>query len=60
MVCDQTCGTGGMLSAGYNYIKPYNLSVDVFLFGQAIDLESYAMCLAEMHVNASDGCYQAS
>ena len=49
-----------MLSAGYNYIKPYNLSVDVFLFGQAIDLESYAMCLAEMHVNASDGCYQAS
>ena len=47
-ILDQACGTGGMLSTGYNFIKRYNPSADVRLFGQEINPESYAMCLAEM------------
>ena len=47
-ILDQACGTGGMLSTGYNCIKRYNPSADVRLFGQEINPESYAMCLAEM------------
>lgn len=50
-----------MLSTGYNFIKRYNPSADVRLFGQEINPESYAMCLAEMLIkgqNAENICYQ--
>lgn len=33
-VCDQACGTGGMLSTAYSYLKHINPSADVRLFGQ--------------------------
>ena len=59
-ILDQACGTGGMLSTGYNFIKRYNSSADVRLFGQEINPESYAMCLAEMLIkgqNAENICY---
>lgn len=60
-ILDQACGTGGMLSTGYNFVKRYNPSADVRLFGQEINPESYAMCLAEMLIkgqNAENICYQ--
>lgn len=60
-ILDQACGTGGMLSTGYNFIKRYNPSADVRLFGQEVNPESYAMCLAEMLIkgqNAENICYQ--
>ncbi len=60
-VLDQACGTGGMLSTGYNFIKRYNPTADVRLFGQEINPESYAICLAEMMIkgqNADNICYQ--
>lgn len=60
-VLDQACGTGGMLSTSYNFIKRYNPSADVRLFGQEINPESYAMCLAEMLIkgqNTENICYQ--
>lgn len=60
-ILDQACGTGGMLSTSYNFIKRYNPSADVRLFGQEINPESYAMCLAEMLIkgqNAENICYQ--
>ena len=60
-ILDQACGTGGMLSTGFNFIKRYNSSADVRLFGQEINPESYAICLAEMLIknqNAENICYQ--
>lgn len=60
-ILDQACGTGGMLSTSYNFIKRYNPSADVRLFGQEVNPESYAMCLAEMLIkgqNAENICYQ--
>ena len=60
-VLDQACGTGGMLSTSYNFIKRYNPTADVRLFGQEINPESYAICLAEMLIkgqNAENICYQ--
>lgn len=60
-ILDQACGTGGMLSTGYNFIKRYNPSADIRLFGQENNPESYAICLAEMLIkgqNAEDICYQ--
>ena len=60
-VLDQACGTGGMLSTSYNFIKRYNPTADVRLFGQEINPESYAICLAEMLIkgqNAENICFQ--
>lgn len=47
-VCDQACGTGGMLSTAYTYLKHYNPTADVRLFGQEFMGPSYAVGLAEM------------
>jgi type I restriction enzyme M protein len=53
-ILDQACGTGGMLSTGYNFIKRYNPTADVRLFGQEINPESYAMCLADMLIKGQN------
>lgn len=47
-VCDQACGTGGMLSTAYSYIKHFNPSANIRLFGQELMGQSYAVGLAEM------------
>lgn len=47
-IVDQACGTGGMLSTSYSYLKDLNPSVDVHLFGQEMMGRSYAVGLAEM------------
>ena len=60
-VLDQACGTGGMLSTSYNYIKRLNPTADIRLYGQEINPESYAICLAEMLIkgqNAENIRYQ--
>ena len=53
-ICDQACGTGGMLSTAYSYIKQLNPSADVRLFGQEYMGVSYAMGLAEMLIKGQD------
>lgn len=53
-VCDQACGTGGMLSTAYSYIKHYNPSADVRLFGQELMGPSYAVGLAEMLIKGQN------
>ena len=47
-IVDQACGTGGMLSTAYSYLKAINPSADVHLFGQEMMGRSYAVGLAEM------------
>jgi len=53
-VCDQACGTGGMLSTAYSYLKHVNSSADVRLFGQEYMGPSYAIGLAEMLIKGQD------
>lgn len=53
-ILDQACGTGGMLSTSYNFIRRYNQTADVRLFGQEINPESYAICLAEMLIKGQN------
>lgn len=47
-VLDQACGTGGMLSTAYTYLKHLNPTADIHLFGQELMGQSYAVGLAEM------------
>ena len=53
-VCDQACGTGGMLSTAYSYIKHMNPSADVRLFGQEYMGTSWAVGLAEMLIKGQN------
>ena len=53
-VCDQACGTGGMLSTAYSYLKHFNPSADVRLFGQEYMGQTYAIGLAEMLIKGQD------
>ncbi len=53
-VCDQACGTGGMLSTAFSYLKHYNPSADVRLFGQEFMGPSYAVGLAEMLIKGQN------
>ena len=47
-ILDQACGTGGMLSTSFDYIRHRNPEAKVFLYGQEFDDAAYAICLAEM------------
>lgn len=53
-VLDQACGTGGMLSTAYSYIKHYNPTAKVQLFGQEFMGQTYAIGLAEMLIKNQD------
>ena len=53
-VCDQACGTGGMLSTAFSYLRHYNPTADVRLFGQEYMGQTYAVGLAEMLIKGQD------
>jgi len=53
-VFDCACGTGGMLSEVEGHIKSLNPDATVHLYGQELNEESYAICLADMLVKGQD------
>jgi len=53
-ICDQACGTGGMLSTAYNYIRHFNPTADVRLFGQEFMPQTHAIGLAEMLIKGQN------
>lgn len=56
-VLDCACGTGGMLSETEAHIKGYNPKATVQLFGQELNEQSYAICLADMLVRDQDASH---
>ncbi len=56
-ICDQACGTGGMLSTAFSYIRHFNPDADVRLFGQELMGQSFAVGLAEMLIKNQDAKY---
>ena len=53
-VCDQAAGSGGMLSTAYSYLRHYNPTADVRLFGQEYNGVTYAIGLAEMLIKGQN------
>ncbi len=53
-VYDCACGTGGMLSEAEAHIKALNANAKVHLFGQEVNEQSYAICLADMLIRGQD------
>jgi type I restriction enzyme M protein len=47
-ILDPACGTGGMLTTAADHIKSVNQDAEVYLFGQEVNGESWAVCESEM------------
>lgn len=47
-VADVACGTGGMLSVANEVLGELCPAADVYLYGQEVNPESHAICLADM------------
>ncbi len=51
---DPTCGTGGFLSSGMEYLHELNEDAQLIGFGQELNPESYAICKADMLIKGQD------
>ena len=47
-ILDPACGTGGMLTTAADHIRSINQDAEVYLFGQELNGESWAVCESEM------------
>jgi len=57
-ILDPACGTGGMLTTAEDHIKSINPKAEVYLFGQEINAESWAVCEADMLMRSQRGRIQ--
>jgi type I restriction enzyme M protein len=57
-VYDPACGTGGMLTTADDHLKSLNPGVEVYLFGQELNPESWAICQSEMLLRNQRGDIQ--
>jgi type I restriction enzyme M protein len=53
-VYDPACGTGGMLTGSKSYILSINPDVDVILYGQELNEETYAICKSDMLIKGEN------
>ncbi len=51
---DQTAGTGGMLSEAEEKVRQLNPNAKLKLFGQELEDETYAICMADMLIRDQD------
>ncbi|MGH3829050.1 MAG: type I restriction-modification system subunit M [Pseudonocardiaceae bacterium] len=54
-ILDPACGTGGMLTAAEAHIKSINPKAEVYLFGQEVNAESWAVCQSDMLMSSHRG-----
>ncbi|MFH9964926.1 N-6 DNA methylase [Streptomyces mirabilis] len=54
-ILDPACGTGGMLTAAEDHIKSINPKAKVYLFGQELNAESWAICQSDMLMRNQPG-----
>lgn len=53
-IYDPTAGTGGFLSTGMEYVEELNEHARLAAFGQELNPESYAICMADMLIKGED------
>jgi type I restriction enzyme M protein len=54
-ILDPACGTGGMLTAAEDHIKAINPKAEVYLFGQEVNAEAWAVCQSDMLMRSQRG-----
>jgi type I restriction enzyme M protein len=55
LVYDPCCGTGGMLTVAKDRIHKINQKVDVELYGQEVNPETFAVCKSDLYMKSADG-----
>jgi type I restriction enzyme M protein len=53
-VYDPACGTGGMLTAAEEFILDHNKTAQVYVFGQELNPESWAICRSDLMIKDQD------
>jgi type I restriction enzyme M protein len=54
-VYDPCCGTGGMLTAARDRIHEINEDADIYLYGQEVNPETYAVCKSDLYLKTEEG-----
>ena len=54
-VYDPCCGSGGMLTIAKERIQEVNPNAQVFLFGQEVNPETFALCKSDLLMKSKDG-----
>jgi type I restriction enzyme M protein len=51
---DPACGTGGMLSVSEEYLRQINPNIELNVFGQELNAETWAMCRSDLMIKGQD------
>ena len=54
-VADPACGTGGMLTIAKEQMLAINPKLDVYLYGQEVNPETFAVCKSDLYIKSVDG-----
>ena len=54
-VYDPCCGTGGMLTAARDRIHELNKDAKIYLYGQEVNPETYAVCKSDLYLKTEEG-----
>ena len=54
-VYDPCCGSGGMLTIAKDRMHEINAQAEVYLFGQEVNPETFAVCKSDLYVKSADG-----
>ncbi|PSF33052.1 restriction endonuclease subunit M [Aphanothece hegewaldii CCALA 016] len=54
-IYDPCCGSGGMITTAKDRILELNPNANVFLFGQEVNPETFAVCKSDLYMKSIDG-----
>ena len=54
-VADPACGTGGMLTIVKEQLLAVNPKLDIYLYGQEVNPETFAVCKSDLYMKSADG-----
>ncbi len=58
-LCDPACGTGGTLSVAEDHLRELNPQARLEVFGQELNVETYAICRSDMMLKGQDASHIA-
>ncbi len=54
-VADPACGTGGMLTIAKEQMLAINPKLEIYLYGQEVNPETFAVCKSDLYMKSADG-----
>jgi type I restriction enzyme M protein len=54
-VADPACGTGGMLTIAKEEMLALNPKLNIYLYGQEVNPETFAVCKSDLYMKSADG-----